>query len=53
MHAEASSGIVLIICAIIALAWANSPLAHYYHYLWHIHIKFDFGGYVLDYSLHH
>lgn len=53
MHAEASSGIVLIICAIIALAWANSPLAHYYHYLWHTHIKFDFGGYVLDYSLHH
>lgn len=53
MHAEASSGIVLIICAIIALAWANSPLAYYYHYLWHTHIKFDFGGYVLDYSLHH
>jgi Na+:H+ antiporter, NhaA family len=27
MHAEASGGIVLIACAALALAWANSPWA--------------------------
>lgn len=53
MHAETSGGIVLIICTIIALAWANSPFAESYHHLWHTYIKLDFGGYLLNYSLHH
>lgn len=53
MHAETSGGIVLIICTIIALAWANSPFAVSYHHLWHTYIKIDFGGYLLNYSLHH
>lgn len=53
MHAETSGGIVLIICTIVALVWANSSFAESYHHLWHTHIKLDFGGYILNYSLHH
>jgi NhaA family Na+:H+ antiporter len=32
---EASSGIVLLGCALLALAWANSPARELYHQLWH------------------
>lgn len=53
MHAETSGGIVLIICTVIALIWANSPFAESYHHLWHTYITFDFGGFVLKHSLHH
>lgn len=53
MHAATSGGIVLIICTIIALVWANSPYADSYHHLWHTYITLDFGGYVLKHSLHH
>ncbi len=34
MHAEASGGIVLIACALVALAWANSPWSAAYTELW-------------------
>jgi NhaA family Na+:H+ antiporter len=33
---EAASGVVLLIAAIIALAWANSPLSASYEALWHL-----------------
>jgi NhaA family Na+:H+ antiporter len=38
---EASSGIVLMIAAAIALAWANSPWRAAYADLWHIPIAFE------------
>ena len=31
---QASGGIVLLICAVIAIAWANSPWSEYYDKLW-------------------
>ncbi|CAA9555115.1 MAG: Na+/H+ antiporter NhaA type, partial [uncultured Thermomicrobiales bacterium] len=34
MHAEAAGGIVLILCALAALVWANSPWADAYASLW-------------------
>ena len=42
---EAASGIVLFTCAVVALVWANSPLAASYHALWQV----SFAGL----SLHH
>ena len=42
---EAASGIVLFACAVVALVWANSPLAASYHTLWQV----SFVGL----SLHH
>ena len=42
-HAQASSGIVLLACVIVALVWANSPLASSYFDLWHLHVSVHFG----------
>ncbi|MFZ2323478.1 MAG: Na+/H+ antiporter NhaA [Ignavibacteriaceae bacterium] len=53
LHAEASGGILLIIFTIVALVWANSPLAETYHNLWHTNLSIDIGGLGLNYSLHH
>ena len=33
LHKEASGGILLIICTLIALIWANSPWSDSYHHL--------------------
>jgi NhaA family Na+:H+ antiporter len=33
---ESSSGIVLLVCAVIALGWANSPARGLYQKLWHL-----------------
>ncbi|MDM8521686.1 Na+/H+ antiporter NhaA [Anaerolineales bacterium HSG6] len=52
-HNEASSGVVLIACTVIALIWANSPFYHSYEELFH-HMEFaiGFGEYHLSESLH-
>jgi Na+:H+ antiporter, NhaA family len=54
LHREASGGILLIICTVIALVWANTSLSQTYHDLWHTHIAFSIGNFLtLDYSIHH
>ena len=53
LHKEASGGILLIIFTVVALVWANSPLADSYLSLWHTYITIDLGGFLLKYSLHH
>lgn len=35
LHSDAAGGIVLLVAAALALAWANSPWAAGYHALWH------------------
>jgi NhaA family Na+:H+ antiporter len=39
MQAGPAAGLVLLVCAAIALAWANSPWAHQYHALWETEIS--------------
>lgn len=53
MGNQSSAGIVLFICALAALIWANSPLAHVYHELWHVEFSIGFGENVISNSLHH
>jgi len=54
LHQEASGGILLIICTVIALIWANTALADSYHELWHTHFIISLGNLLtLDYSIHH
>lgn len=48
-----ASGIVLIFCTIIALAWANSPWWQSYFNLWHTQISIGVGNFSLSMSLHH
>lgn len=44
---EAASGILLIACAIVALAWANSPFAAAYTALWQTTVTLGAGPFVL------
>lgn len=52
-HVQASGGIVLIACTLIALVWANSPLAPAYFALWETPVTVGFGGHVLSKTLLH
>ncbi|HEK1010147.1 TPA: Na+/H+ antiporter NhaA [Pseudomonas putida] len=52
LHIEAVSGIVLLIAAVAALIWANSPAADSYDALWHTPITFGIGSLVYSQSLH-
>jgi len=54
LHQEASGGILLMICTIVALIWANSPCSDSYHHLWHTHLVINLGNILnLDYTIHH
>jgi NhaA family Na+:H+ antiporter len=50
---EASSGIVLLLAAIAALVWANSPWSDSYGEFWHTHIILDLNVVRLDEDLRH
>ena len=52
MHIQASSGLVLLGTAIIALVWANSPWADSYHDLWHTPVTLGLGNWVFEHDLH-
>ena len=47
-----SGGILLLLAAIIALIWANSPAAASYEALWHTNLTISFAGRALSRSLH-
>jgi len=53
IHAETSSGLLLMICGIIALICANSPLKEAYHHLWEIRFSIGFGNDIMTKLLHH
>ncbi len=53
LETEASGGILLLVAALVALVWANSPWSAAYQSLWHTDITVNFGRYVLEGDLHH
>jgi len=53
VSSEQASGAILMVCTIIAIAIANSPLGHDYLELWHLKAGFDLGDIVLKQSLEH
>jgi len=48
----ASGGIVLMVCAVLALSWANSPWYESYHHLWETPVSISIGHAVMNHSLH-
>jgi NhaA family Na+:H+ antiporter len=52
-HTASSGGIVLLVCTVIALVWANSPWHASYHHLWETEIALGVGGAAFRMSLHH
>ena len=48
-----AGGLVLLACAVLALAWANSPWAASYFDLWHTSLSIQFGARWVTASLQH
>ncbi len=49
---ETSGGILLLLCAAIALIWMNSPWSDSYASLWHTKLAVSFAGQAMDRDLH-
>jgi Na+:H+ antiporter, NhaA family len=49
---EASGGILLLLCTVGALGWANSPWANSYHAIWHTQVKIGLGSITVSESRH-
>lgn len=49
---QAASGIILIAMALLAMAWANSPLSEQYFQLWKLPLVVGFDTYVFNMSFH-
>lgn len=52
-RSEAAGGILLFVCAILAMIVANSPLSHYYFEFRELDFGIKFGEYFIGMSLHH
>jgi NhaA family Na+:H+ antiporter len=52
LHVEAVSGVILLLAAAAALAWANSPWADSYDAVWQTPITFGIGTLVTTQTLH-
>jgi len=50
---ESAGGVVLLICAVVALAVANSPFGPAYEHFWHTPVLLDIGGFRLGGELGH
>jgi len=52
LHVEATSGLVLLATALVALLWANSPWSATYEHLWHTPVTIGIGAFVTREPLH-
>jgi len=50
---QASGGLLLLACAVVALAWANSPWEIAYGQMLHAPFGLSFGEHLLRFDLHH
>ena len=53
LHIEASSGILLLAAAVVAMVWANSPWSAAYRDLWSTDLSIGIGGHALTEDLRH
>jgi NhaA family Na+:H+ antiporter len=53
IYSETISGALLLVCAIVALAWANSPWSQSYFALRDIPVSFQIGTFSVALDLHH
>src|SRR5947208_11514319 len=51
VNAKVASGLLLLLCTVVALIWANSPFAASYVHLWETHFSIGFGNAALDMPL--
>ena len=53
LHAQTTTGLILMMTTVIALILANSPLADAYSHFFHTYAKVGFGSFELSQSIHH
>jgi len=53
LHAQTTTGMVLMFMTILALILANSPLTEAYAHFFHTKVDFDVGSWKLSHSIHH
>jgi NhaA family Na+:H+ antiporter len=53
LHAQTTTGFVLIFMTLLALILANSPLKEAYEHFFHTYIDLNVGSWKLSHSLHH
>lgn len=53
IHAQTTTGIILIFMTVFALVLANSPLIQEYLNFFHTEIKFSVGSWHLEHTIHH
>ncbi|MBA3655504.1 MAG: Na+/H+ antiporter NhaA, partial [Actinobacteria bacterium] len=53
VRTEASGGVALVVAALVALVWANSPWQHSYEALWHSRVSLGFGVFRVEDDLRH
>lgn len=53
IHAQTTTGLVLMVMTVLALVLANSPLSEVYAHFFHMNIDFNVGSWKLSHSLHH
>ncbi len=53
IHRQTTSGMLLMICAVVALVVANSPLHEAYEHLLHEELGISFGRFTFSLSVHH
>jgi Na+:H+ antiporter, NhaA family len=53
LQVEAAGGIILLLAAVVAMVWANSPWASSYEALWQTEVTLRFGGLELSEDLRH
>jgi NhaA family Na+:H+ antiporter len=51
LHTEAAGGVALLVAAVVALVWANSPWQDGYDQLWSTRIAIEVGGHGIDLDL--
>ena len=53
LHAQTTTGMVLMFMTVVALVLANTPLYEIYSHFFHTKITFIVGSWELSYSIHH
>ncbi|MEQ1700025.1 MAG: Na+/H+ antiporter NhaA [Ilumatobacteraceae bacterium] len=53
LHTEAAGGALLVLAAVVAMAWANSPWKGAYHSLWDSKAAIEIAGHGLSLDLRH
>ncbi|MEA3491355.1 MAG: Na+/H+ antiporter NhaA [Campylobacterota bacterium] len=53
IHAQTTTGVILMFMTVLALILANSPLSEIYSHFFHINIDLNVGSWKLSHSIHH